>query len=94
MQSGKMKLIPKNQVRIEYIGVPRLDHEMVQELYARIQMKLIDAAGKVAAVEMVPIEGGCFKMGSDKNGPLEKPVHEVCVSSFKLGKYEVTQKYF
>ena len=94
LKSGKMELIPKNEVRIEYIGIPRLDHEMVQELYAKIQMKLIDAAGKVTAVEMVPIEGGCFKMGSDKHGPLEQPVHEVCVSSFQIEKYEVTQESF
>ena len=52
------------------------------------------SAAELTEVEMVPVEGGCFKMGSDKNGPMEKPVHEVCVSSFKIEKYEVTQKFF
>ena len=94
LDAGKMKLIPKNQIRIEYVGVPRLDHERAQELYAKIQTKLIDAAGEITEVEMVSVEGGCFKMGSDKHGPLEGPAHEVCVSSFKIEKYEVAQKPF
>jgi len=94
LESGKMKLIPKSEVRIEYIGVPRLDHEQVRELYAKIQTKLIDASDAVGEVEMVPVEGGCFKMGSDKSAPIERPVHEVCVSSFRIEKYEVTQKSF
>ena len=33
-------------------------------------------------------------MGSDKSTPIERPVHKVCVSSFKIEKYEVTQKSF
>ena len=43
--------------------------------------------------EMVEVVGGKFKMGSDdKNaGSDEKPVHTVTVSSFQIGKYEVTQ---
>ena len=40
------------------------------------------------------IKGGCYQMGDtfgdgDKD---EKPVHEVCVDDFYMGKYEVTQK--
>ena len=43
---------------------------------------------------MVIVKGGCFDMGDtfgdgDKD---EKPVHEVCVDDFYIGKYEVTQK--
>lgn len=34
--------------------------------------------------------GGCFAMGSDVGDDDEKPVHEVCVDSFWMGKYEVT----
>jgi formylglycine-generating enzyme required for sulfatase activity len=46
-----------------------------------------------AAMEFVFIKGGCFEMG-DTFGDGEndeKPVHEVCVDDFYLGKYEVTQ---
>ena len=33
-------------------------------------------------------------MGSSKGAVLEGPVHKVCLSSFKIEKYEVTQKSF
>jgi formylglycine-generating enzyme required for sulfatase activity len=41
---------------------------------------------------MVLVKGGCFQMGdifSDVPSS-EKPVHEVCVDDFYMGKYEVT----
>ena len=39
------------------------------------------------------VKGGCFQMGDAVGGgdADEKPVHEVCVSDFYMGKYEVTQ---
>jgi formylglycine-generating enzyme required for sulfatase activity len=40
----------------------------------------------------VLVEGGTFKMGSSNRDTEEKPVHEVTVSSFYMGIYEVTQK--
>ena len=40
---------------------------------------------------MVFVEGGSFMMGSNFDD-IEKPVHKVTVSSFYMGKYEVTQK--
>ena len=40
---------------------------------------------------MVFVEGGSFNMGSN-DWDNEKPVHKVSVSSFYIGKYEVTQK--
>ncbi len=42
-------------------------------------------------IEFVLIPEGSFMMGSDKNSD-EKPIHEVTVPSFLLGKYEVTQE--
>ena len=44
--------------------------------------------------EMVFVEGGGFRMGS--NSPLgdESPIHRVTVSSFEIGKYEVTVAQF
>jgi formylglycine-generating enzyme required for sulfatase activity len=41
-------------------------------------------------MEFVLVKGGCFSMGSTVRDD-EKPVHEVCVKDFYLGKYEVTQ---
>jgi TonB family protein len=41
--------------------------------------------------EMIFVEGGTFQMGSDSGEPDERPVHSVTLSSFNIGKYEVTQ---
>lgn len=38
---------------------------------------------------MVRIEGGTFSMGSNQSED-EKPIHSVTISSFSIGKYEVT----
>jgi len=43
-------------------------------------------------IPLVYVEGGSFQMGSNDGGSDEKPVHQVTVSSFYIGKYEVTQK--
>ncbi len=40
------------------------------------------------------IPKGCFQMGSDIGRDHEKPVHEVCLDGFWMGKYEVTNKEF
>ena len=44
--------------------------------------------------ELVEVKGGTFRMGCrDYDGfPWEYPVHKVTVTSFKIAKYEVTQK--
>ncbi len=47
-------------------------------------------------MEFVLVKGGCYQMGDtfgEGNGD-EKPVHEVCVDDFYLGKYEVTINQF
>jgi formylglycine-generating enzyme required for sulfatase activity len=44
-------------------------------------------------IEMVSVKGGCYQMGDTfgDGESDEKPVHEVCVDDFYIGKYEVTQ---
>ena len=44
-------------------------------------------------IDMVQIPGGTFQMGShsEEADEIEKPVHQVTLSSFYIGKYEVTQ---
>jgi len=46
--------------------------------------KAVNSAGKI---DMVAVKGGCFQMGDVE----DKTLHEVCVSNFLMGKYEVTQ---
>ena len=55
------------------------------------------AANSLAAtpeIETVFVRGGCFPMGDTFRAgkDYEQPVHEVCVSDFFIGKYEVTQE--
>jgi formylglycine-generating enzyme len=42
--------------------------------------------------EMVFVQGGKFKMGSNMGNEDERPVHVVILDDFYVGKYEVTQK--
>jgi formylglycine-generating enzyme required for sulfatase activity len=94
LKTGKMELVPKHRATVKYIGVPRQDRVYVQEMQSDVKIQLIQSEGSGAPTEMVNIEAGCFQMGSDKGAQDEQPVHEVCVSAFKLDKYEVTQKQF
>ncbi len=58
--------------------------EIKWNLEARDIRKMID--------EMVFVKGGCYEMGDSFDGSYtdNKPVHEVCVDSFYIRKYEVT----
>ena len=51
-----------------------------------------------ALIEMISVPGGSFSMGSPKGTAfsldIERPVHQVTVGGFFLGKYEVTQGQF
>jgi formylglycine-generating enzyme required for sulfatase activity len=60
------------------------------EKIAKYGMQLKDP---VTGMEFVFVEGSCFQMGDTFGDGRddEKPVHEVCVSDFSIGKYEVTQ---
>ncbi len=44
-------------------------------------------------IELINVPGGCFQMGDLFGDGLadETPVHEVCLSDFRIAKYEVTQ---
>lgn len=60
--------------------------------YASSENSKIEVPG-FGPMEMVYVEGGTFMMGSDDDDADsdESPVHEVTLSSFYIGKYEVTQ---
>jgi len=52
-------------------------------------------AQEISDIEMVFVEGGTFQMGSydgEDRYPSNRLVHTVTISSFYMGKYEVTQK--
>lgn len=61
-----------------------------------------ETEAKAAAIaymsgEFVSVKGGCYQMGdqfsegSSLFGANNKPVHEVCLDDFQIGKYEITQ---
>ena len=62
----------------------------VREIYQYVFNYKEDLGGGIF-LDMVAIPGGKFMMGSNEND-YEKPIHEVTVSSFYMGKYPVTQE--
>lgn len=59
-----------------------------------LQVLCVLAYAGAPQIEMVRVKGGCFQMGDmfEEGDNDEKPVHEVCVKDFSIGKYEVTQE--
>jgi len=47
-----------------------------------------------SGMEFVRVEGGCYRMGDTfgEGDSDERPVHEVCVSGFRIAKHKVTQE--
>lgn len=91
-KKNMMQLVPQKTVRLEYKSVLRSMHKEAQLLYNDVRKELIP--GSVDGVEIISLKGGCFMMGSDKGAVRETPVHEVCLSPFKIDKTEVTQAHF
>ncbi|TAN44631.1 MAG: formylglycine-generating enzyme family protein, partial [Nitrospirae bacterium] len=67
-------------------------------LSGRVEWDITTGGGKVVkdaatGIEMVLVKGGCYQMGDTfgDGDSDEKPVHEVCVDDFYIGKFEVTQ---
>ena len=56
-----------------------------------IRFRVKASSKKSYEPEMVFVEGGSFIMGSEDFNDDEKPVHEVILSSFSIGRFEVTQ---
>jgi formylglycine-generating enzyme len=53
----------------------------------------ITAPDPLKSIELVLVKGGCYQMGDTfgVGAENERPVHQVCVKDFYLGKYLVTQ---
>ncbi len=94
LKTGKMLLVPHAAATIKYQGVPSGVYAYVQELHAKVENKLIAAAGSSGQVAMMKLDGGCFKMGSANGTASEMPVHEVCLQPFQMDKFEVSQRFF
>ncbi len=77
---------------------PPSDPGQVADAAAKIEAEMKPYTDVIAnaevTFEMVPIQGGKFVMGSASGKPDEMPQHEVEISPFWMGKYEVTWKEF
>ncbi|MBC8288589.1 MAG: SUMF1/EgtB/PvdO family nonheme iron enzyme [Nitrospinae bacterium] len=93
-KTGKMKIFRKSRTRLQYSGIPAATREKVETMKTDVMKKIIAADQTKPELELVVIPEGCFQMGSEVGDPDERPVHKVCISSFKMAKYEVRQKFF
>ncbi|MCG8683993.1 MAG: formylglycine-generating enzyme family protein, partial [Desulfobacterales bacterium] len=73
--------------RMERKSVQVREDEILQADFSRQQPEQTPAGRH----GMVFVQGGSFQMGSDNRERGEYPAHKVTVSSFFIGKYEVTQ---
>jgi formylglycine-generating enzyme required for sulfatase activity len=73
-------------------GAKRLEKKIVK-LRRKLAVIRTGQMKKIGGIEFISIKGGCYNMGSNEQND-EKPVHRVCVDSFWMGKYEVTQEQY
>ena len=73
----------------------RIDSLMILILLATLfSLGYSQSADNKLAESMMSISSGCFQMGSETGGDDEKPIHKVCLKSFKMDKYEVSQEQY
>ncbi|MBM9519978.1 formylglycine-generating enzyme family protein [Desulforhopalus vacuolatus] len=77
--------------KTEGIAPPRKKHEV--EVARDVGPHRKEFRDPTTGMEFVLVKGGCYQMGDTfgEGYKDEKPVHEVCVDDFYMGKYEVTQ---
>jgi len=72
--------------------------EKIVRIYPNTTIPLTFAKTRTGASPHLPdmtlIEGVTFSMGSNDGPPDEKPVHQVSLSNYTIGKYEVTVNQF
>lgn len=90
------RYIRKNIARFSTDYLPSLDKKRCKDFYENNKIDLSTGApftDPTTGMEFIYIKGGCYQMGDTFGDGYsnEKPVHEVCVDDFYLGKYEVTQ---
>ena len=83
---GEYEIICKSE------GFKTKKEKVIVELDKTTSIDLIMEEGSDILENMIFVQGGTFQMGSNNGGSDEKPIHEVYVSDFYIGKTEVTQK--
>ncbi len=65
--------------------------EMENLVGSHIKFKVVASGKNAYELEMVFVKGGTFMMGINNGENNERPVHQVTLSDFSIGVYEVTQ---
>jgi formylglycine-generating enzyme required for sulfatase activity len=75
---------------------PQTEQKTVIASETKQSQKPLSTTEPIKGMEMVLVKGGCFQMGDTfgDGESDEKPVHEVCVDDFYIGKHEVTVGQF
>ena len=81
LEAEEEKLATKDQLK-----APKKPPTKIQNLKPKTQNP-----STKGYIKMVKVEGGTFQMGSNENDS-EKPIHQVTLSTFEIGKYLVTQQ--
>lgn len=68
-------------------------HKGMRQLSDSLHGKPEAQTEPLTGMKFVRIPGGCYEMGCDGKDciPAEKPLHEVCLDDFWVGKYKLTQ---
>lgn len=87
--AARRQLEQQEALRQEVIrqGAAQKQAELLEHEWQRVEQQVLSQI----EANMVLVEGGTFNMGSDrKEDGAATPVHQVAVSNFHMGKYEVT----
>ena len=76
------------------LDCPDLTYAQRQTLKDWLLKPMIQTPSVSDLPDMVFVQGGAFKMGSNDGGNDEKPIHSVYVDNFYMGKYEITVAQF
>ncbi len=74
-------------------GMDDEDAAIMEEMQREAEEKAAEVK-EIPPFKMIFVQGGCFEMGdfAGVGDPDERPVHEVCVSDYRLAETEVTQE--
>jgi formylglycine-generating enzyme required for sulfatase activity len=89
------EVLPKmKKISMQHASAPSLSLPVPSPLPKRAPQQGDEREDSATGMKFVYVPGGCFTMGSSPNDPdhqEDEKLHEVCVDSFWMGKYELTQ---
>lgn len=97
-KAGNHKLIIQKGIDVDYrylyeTAIAMREGE-AQKINAKLSLRYTEKVLKEMDSRFALVKGGCFQMGDvfGDGEEIERPVHQVCLNDFFMGKYEVTQE--